>query len=362
MKKIVILFSILLIFSCGKKNKKDDETKPTENVTIDSPAENQSNSSSLTEAGMDLLDKNKMNNEGSIDPVKLESAKTAANNGDVQAMMALSGFYYQNKDMVEAKKWLKMAADKGEPAAMNNLGILYQQEGNTKEARNWFKKVAESTKDLKMTLALASNYAQEGNLNEARVWFEKAYNLGEKRVDGTIGEIYQRQKNDKEALKWYKKAIARGEKQLNLRVGGIYFDQNNNKEALEYLMKAYNLGAKQAAMPIAIVYQKQNNIENAKKWYKIAAANGDKGAKKNLELLNNSTANGSITNVTPFKAEISGGLASKGGLSNNTPKENRPLNLPGDENTKKDPNKTENTNANVNVKSQKDPNNMFDVE
>ena len=357
MKKMLILFSILLLLSCGKKDKKTDETKPAENVTTEKAPESQVNDSGLTSAGMDLLNKDQMNaGGGAVDPEKLEKAKIAANNGDIQAMMALSGFYYQNKDMAEAKKWLKMAADKGEPSAMNNLGILYQQEGNTKEARNWFIKVAEKTNDKGIILGVASSYAKENNLSEARRWFEKAYNLGEKKVDTTIAEIYQRQKNPTEALKWYKKAIARGEKRANLPVGGIYFDMGRNNEAREYLLKAYKLGAEQTAMPIAITYHKQDNIEEAKKWYKIAAANGDKGAKKNLELINKAMASDSAKTIetTPFSSTVNGGLSGSGVSLTGKPKNPNAINTNynPDNNQEKTPNPPKNPND--------DPNNMFD--
>lgn len=288
MKRILILFSLLLVLSCGeKKDRSKIEDKPTDTSSSENIKETQEEPSGLTNLGMSLLDQDMVGNEDQgVDQAKIEQAKQAAQNGDVQAMMALSAFYYQSNEKNESKKWLKMAADKGNLDAVKNLAIIAQEEGNEKEARMWFEKLASKSNDGQLTLSIAGSYYKDNNFSEAKKWFEKAYNLGIKDVDVNIASINERQKNMSEAVKWYKRAVARGEKKANANIGIIYFDQNKNSEAREYLIKGYNSGIKGLAMPIAITYHKQNKIEDAKKWYKIAANNGDKDAKKNLELLN----------------------------------------------------------------------------
>ncbi len=318
MKRILILFSLLLVLSCGEKKNKDN-TEQKKDVTV-SDSENINNENKITALGQSMLDENKMNSGQNVDQAKIEQAKEAAENGDVQAMLALSSFYYQSNEKEESKKWLEMAAEKGSNDAIRNLAIISREMGNEKEYLKWSEKYALNTNDKNMLAAIGGTYMNNKNLSEAKKWFERAYDAGEKKVDITIAQINANQNRMSEALKWYKRAAARGEKEANRGIGLIYLNQNRNSEAREYLKKAYNSGMKELSMPIAITYHKQNNIEEAKKWYSIAAANGDKGAKKNLAMLNSAASGSTKTNTggvplfnSPIdnKASLTGGTTDK---------------------------------------------------
>jgi|UPI0002FF9F65 TPR repeat protein len=315
MKRILILFSLLLVLSCGEKKNKDN----TEQKKDAAATENINNGNEITALGQSMIDDGKMDSEQNVDQAKIEQAKEAAKNGDVQAMLALSAFYYQSNEKEESKKWLEMAAEKGNNDAIRNLAIINREMGNEKEYLKWSEKYALNTNDKNMLAAIGGTYMNNKNLSEAKRWFERAYNAGEKRVDINIAQINANQNNMSEALKWYKRAAARGEKDANRGIGLIYFNQNRNTEAREYLKKAYNSGMKELSMPIAITYHKQNNMEEAKKWYAIAAANGDKDAKKNLAILNSAgSAKTNASNDPLFNSPIDKAPSLTGGTPNKT--------------------------------------------
>ncbi|MCP1224045.1 tetratricopeptide repeat protein [Sebaldella sp. S0638] len=370
MKRIIILFSLLLVLSCGEKKNIDNTEEKKDTQTSENINNGNQDTSGITALGQSMIDDNKMNSDQNVDQAKIEQAKEAAKNGDVQAMLALSAFYYQSNEKEESKKWLEMAAEKGNNDAIRNLAIISKEMGNEKDYLKWSQKYALNTNDKNMLAAIGGTYMNEKNYSEAKKWFERAYNAGEKRVDINIAQINASQKNMSEALKWYKKVVARGETKANTYIGYIYLDQNKNTEARSYLIKGYNAGDKQAAMAIVETYRRQKDMEGMKKWYGIAAANGNKDAKKALASLNSSTTSKSNFDNTPlFQSQFD---SSRPSLTGGTPEKSK-TNTP--ETTvnivKNGQNQTQTQNPSVKVdynvpqepkKGNSDPNEMFNVE
>ena len=361
MKRILILFSLLLVLSCGEKKNKDN-TEQKKDATV-SESENINNENKITALGQSMIDENKMNSAQNVDQAKIEQAKEAARNGDVQAMLALSSFYYQSNEKEESKKWLEMAAEKGNNDAIKNLIAISREMGNEKEYIKWSEKYALNTNDKNMLAAIGGTYMNKKNFSEAKKWFERAYNAGEKRVDVNLAQINARQRNMTEALKWYKRMVGRGETKANSYIGYIYLEQNKNSEARSYLIKGYNAGDKETAMAIVETYRRQKDLEGMKKWYGIAAANGNKDAKKALASFNSSIVSNSNEDSL-FNSPIDKGLSLTGGT---TDKPKTPRNDTGGTSIVKNGN---NQNSGVTVdytpqdkkNGNSDPNEMFNVD
>jgi TPR repeat protein len=318
MKKIIILFSLLLVFSCGEKKNNIEEKK--DSTTAENVNNVKEDTSEITALGQSMIDENIEDSNQNIDQARIEQAKEAAKNGDVQAMLALSAFYYQSNEKEESKKWLEMAAEKGNNDAIRNLAIISKEMGDEKGYMKWSQKYALNTNDKNMLASIGGSYLENKNLSEAKKWFERAYNAGEKRVDINIAQINAQQNNMSEALKWYKRVVARGELKANTYIGYIYLEQNKNTDARAYLIKGYNAGNKDAALAIVETYRRQKDLEGMKKWYGIAAANGNKDAKKALASLNSSTAT-TRTNTSEaplFNTPIENGPTLTGGSKKDT--------------------------------------------
>ena len=313
-----------------------------------------------------MIDKDKMNSDQNIDQAKIEQAKEAAKNGDVQAILALSAFYYQSNEKEESKKWLEMAANKGNNDAIRNMAVISKEMGNEKEYLKWSQKYALNTNDKNMLAAIGGTYMNQKNYSEAKKWFERAYDAGEKRVDINIAQISANQKNMSDALKWYKRVVARGETKANIYIGYIYLEQNKNSEARSYLIKGYNAGAKEAAMAIVETYRRQKDMDGMKKWYGIAAANGNKDAKKALASLNSSpsgkpdfSADSLFNSPVDTNPTLTGGKTTKPNINTNV-----------DTNTTNVVKTGNNQNQSITVdytqqepkEGNSDPNNMFNVD
>ena len=74
-----------------------------------------------------------------------------AEDGSTKAQYRLGMLYFQGKgvdrDMVEARKWLRMAADKGHTLSQNNLGLAIKAMATSQaehmKAAAWFRLAAE---------------------------------------------------------------------------------------------------------------------------------------------------------------------------------------------------------------------------
>ena len=369
MRRILILLSLLLVLSCGEKKNKDNTEQKKDTTTSENINNGNQGTSEITELGQSMIDENKMGPDQNVDQAKIEQAKEAAKNGDVQAMMALSAFYYQSNEKEESKKWLEMAAEKGNNDAIRNLAIISKEMGNEKDYLKWSQKYAVNTNDKNMLAAIGGTYMNQKNYSEAKKWFERAYNAGEKRVDINIAQINARQKNMSEALKWYKRVVDRGETKANTYIGYIYLDQNKNSEARSYLIKGYNAGDKEAAMAIVETYRRQKDLEGMKKWYGIAAANGNKDAKKALASINSPQASKSNSDGGPlFNTPIENGPTLTGGGSSDKPKTNTNTNDTSVNIVKNGQSQNQNPGVTVDYKPQEknqgnsDPNNMFNTD
>ena len=135
--------------------------------------------------------------------------------------------YGGDVDHIESRKWFLLSAKQGHHEAQYSLGIMYGREGNYAESRYWHQLAAEQ------------------------------------------GNIY---------------AISRYGQMLLCGYGG----NEDEKKATSLLTEAASCGDSEAQLLLGVVYEtgtcgKTRNIRLSRKWYKLAAKNGDKRAVKPLK-------------------------------------------------------------------------------
>jgi TPR repeat protein len=63
---------------------------------------------------------------------------SASQQGNINAMLLLSDYYYEQNDYENRIKYLNMAVDKKSPEAMYRLGLIYEEQGFKKSAKKYF--------------------------------------------------------------------------------------------------------------------------------------------------------------------------------------------------------------------------------
>lgn len=118
----------------------------------------------------------------------------------------------------EAMKWFRLSAEQGNLDAMLALGNSYSDDNNPVEAVKWYKRAAELGKS-QAQLALASClFDGEGigkDQKQAVYWYRRAAEQGLAYAQFRLGECYQDgsgvQKDIQEAKKWYRLAAQKDE-------------------------------------------------------------------------------------------------------------------------------------------------------
>ena len=166
-------------------------------------------------------------------------------------------------DYNEAMRWFRMAAGKGDSGAQYNIGRMYY----------WGRGVS-------------ADYL------EARKWFLLSAKQGHHESQYSLGIMYGREGNDEESRYWHRLAAEQGNIYAISRYGQMllcgYGGYKDEKNATSLLTEAASCGDSEAQLLLGVIYEtgtcgKPRNIRLSKKWYKLAAKNGDERASKSLQ-------------------------------------------------------------------------------
>ncbi|BFZ63145.1 hypothetical protein YB2330_004265 [Saitoella coloradoensis] len=199
-------------------------------------------------------------------------------------MIMLKGLLGQTRSPREAIGWLKRAADQADvenPHALHELGLLY-----------------EST-DPDPTGAIIRDEAY------ARDLFTKAAQLGYPPSQFRLGCAYEYGSlkcpvDPRRSIAWYARAAEKGEPESELALSGWYLTGaegilgQSDTEAYLWARKAAEKGSAKAEFAVGYYTETgigvPQDIEEAKKWYRRAAAQGQKRAVARLAELNSKSA------------------------------------------------------------------------
>lgn len=232
-KYIIVIFMLILVFSCGKKEKKNNNAKP--NARIEQKE---------TDKIKELIEK--------------------AKKGDVEAQTQLGEAYLHGidtkVDYKKAMEWSKKAAAKKSYRAMTNVGIIYLEGlGVEKDYKKAFKSLSDGADggDMKAPKYLGIIYqnglGQKKSFDTAAFYYEIADSSGDMSVRYNLGKIYEMAGNYEKSLEIYKKTE---DKMNNVTapmyeaLGDLYASgkgvNKNMSEAIEWYKKAAKSGSQQA--------------------------------------------------------------------------------------------------------------------
>lgn len=160
-----------------------------------------------------------------------------------------------------------MAAEKNHALAQYNIGLMYYfgygVDVDNIESRKWF-------------LLAAKHEPEEGVFDAQTKLGEMCY------ADGEYAE----------ARRWFQSAAEQGHLRSQTRLGLMLWDGygglKNIRKAMSLLLDAASQGDPMAQLGMGMIYEtgtcgKTRNIRLSKKWYKMAAKNGDERASKPLK-------------------------------------------------------------------------------
>lgn len=191
----------------------------------------------------------------------------AANKGCAEDQYMLGHFYfrglYVEQSYEEALKWFRLAAAQNYAEAQQRIGLCY--------AKGW---------------GVPQSY------DEAVKWYRLAVDQNNAAAQYDLGWCFYEgngvPQSEEEAIKWFTKSADQGYLNAQTTLYQIYIKSENDKEGLKYLQKAAEQGDAAAQTFLGRSYQYgylglPRSVETAIKYYKLAAAQGNKEAQERLE-------------------------------------------------------------------------------
>lgn len=232
---------------------------------------------------------------------ELSEVLKMAEDGDVEAMVALAGLYLSGEDVEQdiskGLKYLKAAANDNNPTAQYFLAQLYLNGRyvlpDNSEGLKWLEMASinndpDALNDLGV-LYLGGNIVKEDQL-KAFQYFQKAASLGNDNAESNLAACYLNGSgcitNPYKAVEYARRGAAKGIAQSQRILGYCYSSgigvARNEQEGLELLYKASEQGDPGAEFFIGLYYADKNEKETAWSYLQRAADHGNEMAKTML--------------------------------------------------------------------------------
>lgn len=208
-------------------------------------------------------------------------------------------YAYHDENYMEALHWYRLAAEQGDEFSQNNIGNMYRLGKGVpvdySEAMRYFRMAAEKNYALaqfNIGIMYYWGYGVDVDHIESRKWFLLSAKQGHHEAQYSLGIMYGREGNDAESRYWHQLAAEQGNIYAISRYGQMllcgYGGCKDEKKATSLLTEAASCGDSEAQLLLGVVYEtgtcgKTRNIRLSRKWYKLAAKNGDKRAVKPLK-------------------------------------------------------------------------------
>ena len=208
-------------------------------------------------------------------------------------------YAYHDENYMEALHWYRLAAEQGDEFSQNNIGNMYRLGKGVpvdySEAMRYFRMAAEKNYALaqfNIGIMYYWGYGVDVDHIESRKWFLLSAKQGHHEAQYSLGIMYGREGNDAESRYWHQLAAEQGNIYAISRYGQMllcgYGGNEDEKKATSLLTEAASRGDSEAQLLLGVIYEtgtcgKVRNIRLSRKWYKLAAKNGDKRAVKPLK-------------------------------------------------------------------------------
>ena len=240
-KYIIATLILILVFSCGKKNKRARNSQ--NNVTLE----------------------NKMND-------KIKELTEKAKKGDTEAQAELGEIYLQGDgikaDYKKSMEWSKKAAENKNYRAMRNIGILYLEGlGVKKDYKKAFSSFSSSVDggDAQgpryLGIMSENGLGVKKSLDDAEFYYEIGDSSGDLTSRYNLGKIHEKAGDYARAVELYKKTDNRMDHvtaPMYEALGDLYVAgkgvEKSTKQAREWYEKAVKSGSQEAS-------KKLNNLK-----------------------------------------------------------------------------------------------------
>ena len=240
-KYTIAVLILILLFSCGKKDKKSQNSQSRPNI------ENRQDD-------------------------KLKELIKKAEKGDISAQTELGEMYLHGNgvktDYKKSMEWSKKASEKGSYRAMTNIGILYLDglgvEKDYKKAFDSFSKATDGG-DMKgpryLGIMSEKGLGVKKSLDDAAFYYEIGDSSGDLTSRYNLGKIHEKAGDYARAVELYKKTDNRMDHvtaPMYEALGDLYAAgkgvEKSTKEAREWYEKAVKSGSQEAS-------KKLNNLK-----------------------------------------------------------------------------------------------------
>lgn len=240
----------------------------------------------------------------------IETARTAAERGDVRAQYFLATHYFNGegvpRDYVKAAHFMRAAAENGYVPAENNYGAYCFQGWGMKpdpeKAVHWFQRAAAKGDPLAMySLGMCYEHGRgiAGNVNEAVKWYRRAALKRQPEAAAALDRIYLSgaagiPRDYPEAFKWAKLGGELNNADCLNDLGFMYErglgTVKNPRQAAASYRKAAEQGYFRAYANLGRLYldglQLKQNLVTAYKWFLVGMHHGDGISRHYLEEMN----------------------------------------------------------------------------
>lgn len=232
---------------------------------------------------------------------RLQSAKTKAHNGDVEAQYTLAVAYRDGKDVKQStalsEHWLAKAARRDMPEAMADLAEIYDDgQGtprDTVRAKIYYMQLAKNKQEAAVVVTRAIRAYNNDDYDLAFVLAKPYADDGYNYAQNIIGKMYNFGRgvptSKDKALYYFKMAGDTGFAEAQHNLGFLYeYSYNNPVEAARWYRKSANQEHVRSLKSLALMYSSgrgvTKNYSKAAELYGRAAAAGDVDAASNQKL------------------------------------------------------------------------------
>jgi TPR repeat protein len=190
--------------------------------------------------------------------------QSAIARGDTSAMLGLASSLGRFGESEESLYWTRQAAELGDVNAMVNLGFELHGIGHVGEAETWYRRAADFDNAIAMT-NLGYLLGQRGDTAEAEHWDRRGATLGEPGAMENLARLLRDRGEPDEALKWFRKGADRAM---------ILVDENPSYYS-PWPGEAEDLGVSNPILDLAEMLSERGEHAEAELWFRKIAALGD---------------------------------------------------------------------------------------
>ncbi|WET78992.1 tetratricopeptide repeat protein [Amycolatopsis sp. QT-25] len=192
-----------------------------------------------------------------------------AEDGDTDAMFALSQLYETDGRAADAATWRHRAATAGHPAAMAAEAYLHDQRGSTGEARFWWRQAAEHG-DLHARYSLALLLERDGETDEAETWYLAAAQDDHVLAQAQLAYLLHQRGDEQDADYWWHRAAEHDHLTALYNLGARALEDNRPRDAETWWHRAADLGHLDSTLRLASLLAGEQD-ERAEHWWERIA-------------------------------------------------------------------------------------------